>query len=104
MHQVEHRNKRKCKKWFRKNVFSGWWIMQFLEKLWKIEVRRNCFNSRPNYYTTESFSENLLAIEMKKWQIIKNKPVYLCLSILEMSKTVMYDYVKPKYREETKLC
>ena len=66
--------------------------------------KKELFNSRPNYYTTESFSENLLAIEMKKWQIIKNKPVYSCLSILEMSKTVMYDYVKPKYREETKLC
>ena len=38
----------------------------------------------------------------------KNKPVYLALSILEMSKTVMYgfwcDYVKPKYKEQAKLC
>ena len=91
-----------------KKYFSDWWIMQFLEKLWKTEVRRKWFNSRPNYHTTKSFTENLLAIEMKRWQIIKNKPVYLGLSILEMSKTVMYefwyDYVKPKYREETKLC
>ena len=28
--------------------------------------KKELFNSRPNYYTTESFSENLLAIEMKK--------------------------------------
>ena len=57
----------------------------------------------PNYQTTKTFSENLLAIEMKRIQILMNKPVYLGLSILEMSKTVMYelwyDYVKLKYRE-----
>ena len=49
------------------------------------------------------FSENLLAIEMKRTHIILNKPVYLGLSILEMSKIVMcefgYGYVKPKHGE-----
>ena len=37
-----------------------------------------------------------------------NKPVYLGLSILELSKVLMYefcyDYVKPKYGEKVKLC
>ena len=37
-----------------------------------------------------------------------NKPVYLGLSILELSKILMYeflyDYVKPKYGENAKLC
>ena len=37
-----------------------------------------------------------------------NKPVYLCLSILELSKIVIYefwyDYLKPKYGDKTKLC
>ena len=37
-----------------------------------------------------------------------NKPVYLRLSILELSKILMYefwyDYVKPKYDEKAKLC
>ena len=45
---------------------------------------------------------------MKKAQITMNKPVYLELSTLDLSKTVMYDfwydYVKPKYGENTKLC
>ena len=45
---------------------------------------------------------------MKKSQIHMNKPVYLGLSILELSEIVMYefwyDYVKPKDREKTKLC
>ena len=59
--------------------------------------------SEPNYHTTKFFTENLLAIEMRKTQILTNKPVYLRLSILDISKTVMYefqyDYVKPKYGE-----
>ena len=45
---------------------------------------------------------------MGKTQILINKPVYLGLSILDLSKTVMcefcYDYVKPKYVENVKLC
>ena len=45
---------------------------------------------------------------MKKSQILMNKPIYLGLSILELSNTVMYyfwyDYIKAKYAEKTKLC
>ena len=45
---------------------------------------------------------------MRKTQIITDKAVYLGLSILDLSKTVMYDfwydYVKPKYGENLKLC
>ena len=46
-------------------------------------------------------------MKMRKTQIIMNKLVYLGLSILDLSKTVMYefwyDYVKPKYGENAKL-
>ena len=45
---------------------------------------------------------------MRKTQTLMNKPVCLGLSILNLSKTVMYefwiDYVKPKYAENAKLC
>ena len=79
--------------------------MLFLGKLWKkdkrTDKRRNQLVSEPNYHTTKWFSENLLAIEMKKTTVKMNKPVYLGLSTLEISKTLMhefwYDYVKPKY-------
>ena len=64
--------------------------------------------SEPNYHTTKWFSENLLAIEMKKIKVKMNKSVYLALSILEISKTLMYefwyDYIKPKYQDNAKLC
>ena len=49
----------------------------------------------------------MLAIEIRKPQILINKPVYLGLTILDLSKTVMcefwYDYVKPKYGKNEKL-
>ena len=45
---------------------------------------------------------------MKKAKILINKPVYLGLSMLQLSKTVIYefwyDYVKPNYSEQTKPC
>ena len=45
---------------------------------------------------------------MRKAEILINKPVYLGLSILELSKILMYefwyDYAKPKYGEKAKLC
>ena len=45
---------------------------------------------------------------MKKIQANMNRPVYLSMSILEISKTLMcefwYDYIKPKYQNNAKLC
>ena len=68
------------------------------------EARRNYLVLEWTYHTTDFFSDNLLAIET---QIFMSKPVYLDLSILEISKIVMYefcyDYVKPKYGEKAKL-
>ena len=46
----------------------------------------------PNYHSTKFFTENLLAIEIRKIQIFMNKPVGLGLSILELSKIVMYEF------------
>ena len=72
--------------------------------------KRNKLVSEPNYHTTKRFSENLLAIEMKKTKakVKMNKPVYLGMSILDISKTLMYkfwyDYIKPKYEDREKLC
>ena len=67
------------------------------------ESRKNYLVSEHNYHTVYFFPENVLAIEMKKTQIHMNKPFYLGLSILKLSKIVnyefWYDYVKPKYGE-----
>ena len=81
-----------------------------MENVWKhrdikfvtTNKRRNQLVSEPNYHTTKYFSEDLLAIEMKKIKVKMNKPVYLGMSILEINKTLMYefwyDYIKPKYQ------
>ena len=77
-------------------------------KLVTTDKRRNQLVSEPNYHTKKYFSENLLAIEMKKIKVKMNKPVYLGLSILEISKTLIhkfwYEYIKPKYEDNVKLC
>ena len=48
--------------------------------------RRSQLVPEPNYHTKKWFTENLLAIEMKKTKVKMNKPVYLGLSMLEISK------------------
>ena len=61
-------------------------------KLVTTNERRNYLVSEPNYHTAKWFSEDLLATEMKKIELKMNKPVYLGLSILEISKTLMYEF------------
>ena len=72
------------------------------------EVENIKLVSKSNYHTTKHFSKKLLAIEMKKKKVKMIKPVYLGMSILDISKTRMYefwyDYVNPKYKDKTKLC
>ena len=72
------------------------------------DKRRNLLAPKPNYHTTKWFSENLLAIEMKKVKVKMNNPLYVEFSILEISKTIMYefwyDYMKPKCLDKAKLC
>ena len=60
-------------------------------KLVTTDKRRNQLVSEPNYHTIKYFSENLLAIELKKIKVKMNKPVYLGFSILEISK-IMYGF------------
>ena len=77
-------------------------------KLVTTERTRNYLISQPNFHTAKFITEDLLAIEMRKTQKLMNKPVYLGLAILDLSKTVMYelwyDYVKRKYGENVKFC
>ena len=76
-------------------------------KLLTTDRRRNQLVSEPNYHTTKYFSKTLLQIEMKKTKVKMNKLVYLSMSILGISKTLMcevwYDYIKSKYRDRAKL-
>ena len=77
-------------------------------KLVTIDKKRSKLVSKPNYHTMNCISENLSIIEMKKTKVKMNKPIYLGLSILDISKLLMYefwyDYMKPKYSDNVKLC
>ena len=63
---------------------------------------------KPNFNDCVKFSENLVGVEMGKTEITMDKPVYLGQAILDLSKTLMYEfhynYMKPKYGERLQLC
>ena len=77
-------------------------------KLVTTDKKRSKLISKPSYHTINLISEDLSIIEMKKTKVKMNKPIYLGLSILEISKILMYefwyDYMKPKYDNNVKLC
>ena len=77
-------------------------------KLVTSDKRRKRLVSESDYHSHKKCSDHLMAIEMKKTRIKMNKPLYLGASILDISKTLMYefwyDYLKPKYGDRVKLC
>ena len=77
-------------------------------KLVTTNKKRSKLVSEPNYHTINYVSEDLSIIEMNKTRVKMNKPIYLGLSILDISKTLMYelwyDYMKLKYNDNLKLC
>ena len=77
-------------------------------KLVTTDKKRNKLVSEPNYHTMNLISEDLSIVEMKKTKVKMSKPIYLSVSILEISETLMYEfwyvYMKPKYTNNVKLC
>ena len=77
-------------------------------KLVTSDKRRKRLVSEPNYHSHKNFSDHLMAIEMKKIRVKMTKPLYLGMSILDISKILMYefwyDYINPKYGDKAKLC
>ena len=72
-------------------------------KLATTDKKRSKLVSEPNYHTMNYISKGLSIIEMNKTKVKMNKPIYLGLWILEISKILMYefwyDYMKPKYND-----
>ena len=62
---------------------------------------------KPNYDCCTIFDENLIAVHMKKTKLYFYKPVYLGMSILDLRKSMIYDfhynYIKTKYGDNAKL-
>ena len=113
-------NKRKnSRNYFEKNFFKLMIKSVFGKTMEKVRNRRDIKlitnNGRrkklvkePNYHACKRFDDNFMAIEMRKTEVEMLKPVYVGQAILDISKTIMYefwyDYLKPKYGDKTKLC
>ena len=63
--------------------------------------------SRPNFDRATIFDRNLIAVHMKKTEVYFNKPVYVGQAILDLSKTLMfnfhYNYIQKKYKHRAEL-
>ena len=63
--------------------------------------------SKPTYVSSKIFNENLVAVHKIKETLTLNRPAYIGMCILDLSKTLMYDfhynYIKRKYNNKAKL-
>ena len=63
--------------------------------------------SKPNLKHWKRFDENLIGVHLKRTKLVFNKPVYCGMTILDLSKTLIYDfhykYIIPKFGEKQKL-
>ena len=77
-------------------------------KIVTTDEQRSILASEPNYHSTKYISKDLLIMEMKRVEVKMNKPIYLGQAILDISKTLMYefwyDYINPKYEDKVRLC
>ena len=67
----------------------------------------NKLSSKPNFERLTIFDENLIAVQMKKTEVYFNKPIYVGQAILDLSKTLMFDfhynYIRKKYDNKAEL-
>ena len=63
--------------------------------------------SKPTYVSSKIFNENLVAVHKIKESLTLNRPAYVGMCILDLSKTLMYDfhynYIKEKYGDKARL-
>ena len=77
-------------------------------KIVTMDKRRSILASESHYHSTKYITKGLLIMEMKMTEVKMNKPIYVGQAILDLSKTLMYefsyDYIKPKYGDKARLC
>ena len=71
------------------------------------EKKLDKLTSKPTYVSSKIFNENLMTVHKVKETLTLNRPAYVGMCILDLSKTLMYDfhhnYIKKKYNDRAKL-
>ena len=74
---------------------------------WEGRCGAEALISKPNFHSRSIFSENIVAVELRKTKILFSKPIYVGLSVLDISKTLIYDfhydYMLREYANKCKL-
>ena len=74
---------------------------------WITEKKALKLSSKPNFDRVTIFDEHLIAVHMKKTEVYFNKPIYIGQAILDISKTLMFDfhynYIRKKYGNKAEL-
>ena len=56
------------------------------------EKKLDKLTSRPTFMSSKIFNENLMAVHKVKEMLTLNRPAYVCMCILDLSKTLVYDF------------
>ena len=71
------------------------------------EKKLDKLTSKPTFVSSKIFNENLMAVHKVKETLTLNRPAYVGMCILDLSKTLMYDfnykYIKMKYNDRARL-
>ncbi|KYN23131.1 hypothetical protein ALC57_04455, partial [Trachymyrmex cornetzi] len=74
---------------------------------WEDRYGAEAMIAKPNFHSRSVFSENLVAIELRKLEVKFDKPIYVGMCILDISKTCLYEfhheYMAPVFREKCKI-
>ncbi|XP_018395378.1 PREDICTED: uncharacterized protein LOC108773902, partial [Cyphomyrmex costatus] len=74
---------------------------------WEGRYGAEAMIAKPNFYSRSVFSENLVAIELRKLEVKFDKPIYVGMCILDISKTCLYEFhhefMAPLFREKCKI-
>ncbi|XP_051176668.1 uncharacterized protein LOC127291526 [Leptopilina boulardi] len=59
---------------------------------WEGRYGAEALIAKPNFYSRSIFNDNLVAVELRKMEVLMNKPLYVGLAVLDVSKTLIYDF------------
>ena len=74
---------------------------------WEGRYGAEALISKPNFHSCTIFDENLVAVQLNRTSVTIEKPIYVGLAVLEISKTCLYrfhyDFMKEQLKDKCKL-